>query len=353
MDFDDLNEPMSGAGYPQLAVNPEGQEPRHLGGMTVRVLDQAEVVSVNDNRGRLFNLLRMSDGTVVCDDESLYEDPHRLHIDGGARIPPIAIGDVRPTDVLVLTLDQLALQSGVIPVNKQLLPAGLSAIWSFAEVLRRGCQVALDIQSDELQVGLQPARINDVRTHRVFLADSLENGAGYATQLGRGENLQHVLEEIAGELADRYDSPGHSRCTESCPDCLRSYDNRRLHGALDWRLALDVADLAGGRPMNQGRWLDRSEPLATSFIRAFSGAVELQFEFVEGGLLTLFRSDRSRGIVVGHPLWRHDESSFNETQAVAFDSASNDLAIEEVSMTDAWVLQRIPAQAFHQLTVGR
>jgi DEAD/DEAH box helicase domain-containing protein len=352
MDFDDLNEPMSGAGYPQLAVNPEGQEPRHLGGMTVRVLDQAEVVSVNDNRGRLFNLLRMSDGTVVCDDESLYEGPHRLHIDGGARIPPIAIGDVRPTDVLVLTLDQLALQSGVIPVNKQVLPSGLSAIWSFAEVLRRGCQVALDIQSDELQVGLQPARINDVRTHRVFLADSLENGAGYATQLGRGENLQNVLEEIAGELADRYDSPGHSRCTESCPDCLRSYDNRRLHGALDWRLALDVADLASGRPMNQGRWLDRSELLAASFIRAFSGAVELQFEFVEGGLLTLFRSDRSRGVVVGHPLWRHDESSFNETQAVAFDSASNDLAIEEVSMTDAWVLQRIPAQAFHQLTLG-
>ncbi len=352
MDFDDLNEPMSGAGSPQLAVNPEGQMPTSIGGMSVRVLDQAEVVSVNDNRGLLFNLLRMNDGTVVCDDEGLYEDRLRVRLDGGTRLPPIAIGDVRPTDVLVLTLDQLALQGGVIPVAKQLLPAGMSAIWSFAEVLRRGCQVALDVQSDELQVGLQPARINNVRTHRVFLADALENGAGYATQLGRDENLQQVLADIRGDLAGRYQAEQHAQCTESCPDCLRSYDNRRLHGALDWRLALDVADLAIGAPLNTGRWLDRDEFLAESFMRAFAGAVELQAERVEGGLLAVFRGDRKRGVIIGHPLWRHDESSFNEAQAVAFESATSDLRIAEVTVTDTWVLQRIPAQVFHQLSLG-
>jgi DEAD/DEAH box helicase domain-containing protein len=349
VDFDDMNEPLSGAGSPQLAVNPEGRvAPVAIGAMSVRVLDQAEVVKVNDNRGRLFEIVRLSDRTVVCDDESLYEDGLRARIEGATRILPIAIGDVRPTDVLVVTLDRLALQGGVIPSNKFLMPAGMSAIWSFAEILRRGCQVALDVHTDELQVGLQPVRINDVRTHRVFVADALENGAGYATQLGRPENLRRVLADIRGDLAARYESEAHQECSDSCPDCLRSYDNRRLHGALDWRLALDVSDLASGMTLNSARWLDRSDFLARTFIRAFS-AVDLQVARVEGGLLAIFRSDRSRGVVIGHPLWRHDELNFNETQAVSYDSAVSELGIVEVAMTDTWVLQRIPAQVFQHL----
>lgn len=349
VDFDDLNEPVSGAGSPQLAVNPEGQLPFLVGGMSMRVLDQAEVVSINDNRGNLFNLLRLSDRSVVCDDESLYEEPFRVRTDGATRLSPIAIGDVRPTDVLVLTLDRLELQGGVIPASKHLLPAGMSAIWSFAEVLRRGCPAALDVQSDELQVGLQPARVNDVRTYRVFIADSLENGAGYATQLGRGENLQRVLDDVCGHLAGRYQSQAHEDCSESCPDCLRSYDNRHLHGALDWRLALDVAEVASGRPLLTDRWLNRAESLTESFTRAFSGALDLRTTRVDGDLLAVYRSDRKRGAIVGHPLWRHDEASFNAQQAIAFESASSDLGIAEVSVTDTWVLQRIPAQVFRQL----
>ena len=183
VDFDDLNEPVSSAGSPQLAVNPEGRAaPEAIGGMSVRVLDEAEVVKVNDNRGHLFDIVRLPDRSVVCDDESLYEDGFHAWVDG-ATPPSTQLRSetfARPT-CSFSTLDQLALQGGVIPSSRNLMPAGMSAIWSFAEVLRRGCQVALDVQADELQVGLQPARINDVRTHRVFIADALENGAGYAT----------------------------------------------------------------------------------------------------------------------------------------------------------------------------
>ncbi len=56
-DYDDLNEPVSTAGAPELAVNPEQRAlPEVVGAMQVRVLDQAEVVRVNDNRGRLFTV---------------------------------------------------------------------------------------------------------------------------------------------------------------------------------------------------------------------------------------------------------------------------------------------------------
>ena len=41
----------------------------------------------------------------------------------------------------------------------------------------------------------------------------------------------------------------------SCPDCLRSWDNRRHHSGLDWRLALDMLDLAAGEPLAMQRWM--------------------------------------------------------------------------------------------------
>jgi DEAD/DEAH box helicase domain-containing protein len=348
-DFDDLNEPVSYADSPALAVNPESAPAEVVGAMTLRVLEQAEVVTVNDNKGHLFPLVRMADRSMVCSDQSLFEDGLRVKVDQGSPVPNIAIGDVRPTDVLVVTLDQLQLQGGVIPTSRDVLPAGLSAMWSFAEVLRRGCQVALDVQPDELQVGLQPARINDARTHRVFIADALENGAGYAPELGRPEKLKEVIGDILGDLADRYQAAAHQACTQSCPDCLRSYDNRRLHGALDWRLALDVANLASGAALDTTRWLRRAEPLAVSFTKAFSAAVPCTIREVGDGLLAIVRADMARGVIVGHPLWRHDQAQFNSVQAEAFDELLSEIGVAEASMTDVWVLERIPAQVFHQL----
>ena len=82
----------------------------------------------------------------------------------------------------------------------------------------------------------------------------METGAGYAPWLGRPEELALILKEILSDLGSRYSQPKHLACTASCPDCLRSYDNRRLHGALDWRLALDVAELAADVPMNASRF---------------------------------------------------------------------------------------------------
>ena len=350
-DFDDLNDPVSSAGSPQLAVNPEGAAlPEVVGGMTVHVLEQAEVVRLNDNRGSLFQLVRMPDRTVVCSDEALYEDGLAVKLDGAVPIDPIAIGDVRPTDVLTLSLTNLAIQGGIIPTARAVLPAGLSAMWSFAEMVRRGCQITLDVQPDELQVGLQPARSNGERTNRVFIADALENGAGYAPELGRTENLKGVLDDILDELASRYEARQHADCTESCPDCLRSYDNRWLHGALDWRLGLDVARLAAGHTMEAARWLSRSRTLCATFSRAYDAAVRTEIREVADGLLAIVRADRKGAVIIGHPLWRREPALFNWEQAVALDELQSDLSVAHVSVSDPWVLQRIPAQVYHQLS---
>lgn len=349
-DYRDTNETVATAGHPQLAVDAASGGPAaSVAAVTVRQLEQAEVVTINDNRELLFSLCRV-DGTWVCDDASLYDDQRRVPATSGGPRTDIAIGDVRPTDVLVITLDRLALPDQTIPTDPAVLPAGLSALWSFAEALRRGCQDTLDVHPDELNVGLQPARVNNLPSHRVFLADALENGAGYAPELGRPDNLLAILNHIVDEdrgLAARLDGDSHRDCTESCPDCLRSYDNRRLHGALDWRLALDVAALAAGRTLDPGRWLSRTVPLAQAFVRAYEVLPSSVLD-LSGGLTAIARHDHAAAVVIGHPLWRTEDDALNEGQRAAVAQLTAN-GVAQVRMSDVWTLQRAPHLVFRLL----
>jgi DEAD/DEAH box helicase domain-containing protein len=348
-DYDDLTEGMGAVSFPQLAIPPGTGSSEVVGAMVVeRWDDPVRVIRINDNRGNLFPLERLRDGSVVCDDESLYDKPPKFPSEGTTTLTPAAIGEVRPTDVVTLSLEQVALHGGVIPTSAFQLPAGLSAMWSFAEIICRGCQVALDLQPDELQAGLQPARIGDFETRLVFLADRLENGAGYAPELGQTANLKQVLSGILDELAVEYDGPQHSECGESCPNCLRSWDNRRLHGALDWRLALDVSALADGQPLPTERWLKRAPLLSDGFVRAYGQALPSRVE-IAGDLHAIVREDSQAAVILGHPLWMHDERFLNDTQAEAYDIVRTDLRVPRVVLSDLWVLDRIPAQIFRLL----
>lgn len=348
-DYDDMAEGMGAVGFPQLAIRPGSGDTEVVGGMVVeRWDDPVRVIRINSNQGNLFPLLRQRDRTVVCDDETLYEKSVYLKTDETERLPAAAIGEIRPTDVVTLSLENVALLGGVVPTAPYLVPAGLSAMWSFAEILRRGCQVALDLQPDELQAGLQPARVNDFETRRVFLADRLENGAGYAPELSRASNLKQVLDGILDELAHEYEGPGHHDCAEACPNCLRSWDNRRLHGALDWRLALDVTALAAGLPLPLERWLSRAAELADRFTRAYHQALPCRVEQV-GELTAIVSADAHTAVILGHPLWMQDERFLNETQAEAFDILRTDHGIDRVFLSDPWVLDRIPAKVFKVL----
>jgi DEAD/DEAH box helicase domain-containing protein len=348
-DYDDLSEGIGTTGFPQLAIKPGSGTSEVVGGMVVeRWEDPVRVIRINDNRGALFPLVRQRDGTVVCDDESLYDKVPKFPSEGSSRLTSAAIGEIRPTDVVTVSLEQVALHGGILPTAPHFLPAGLSAMWSFAEIIRRGCQVALDLQADELQSGLQPLRIGEFETRRVFLADRLENGAGYAPELGKTSNLKHVLDGILDELAPEYEGPNHADCKESCPDCLRSWDNRRLHGALDWRLALDVSELALGLQLSTYRWFDQAPHLADLFVRSYGQAMPCHVVIV-GDLHVIIRDTGESAVVLGHPLWLQDEKFLNSTQAEAYEVVRSDFGISKVAMSDLWVLDRIPAKIFRLL----
>src|SRR3546814_17744470 len=77
-------------------------------------------------------------------------------------------------------------------------PAGRSALYSLAFMMRRAAAVYLDIQDYELKAGIRsqedPALGSVVG--QIFLCDTLETGAGYATHLGEPPLSEPLLQLI-------------------------------------------------------------------------------------------------------------------------------------------------------------
>lgn len=298
----------SSASRPVLGWVEAPSEPLKAEAMDTWVMTQGKLLTVNDNSGRLFHTERQADGS------------HVVREDDGSGRGGFAIGEVRVTDALMVLPNRLAIDGAAVPVQPQVCPSGLAALQSFGEALRRGAQAELDIDPSEITVGLQSRRMDTVVSAGIYLADTLENGAGYAAELGRPERLVAVVSRIADVLGETWHDQSHLTCDSSCPDCLRSYDNRHLHPLLDWRLALDVADLCVGRDLNVNRWLSLAHPTATSFVDTFGeplGSVDVG----ETHGLTFVRSG-SRAVLLTHPLWRADQAGWTDQQRAATSALS-------------------------------
>ena len=347
-DYDDHAERGPLLPPPQLSVG--SQEPSAARVLCLDAVSQtdADVYVVNDNEGQLFKMYRADHGLEVPD-QRLYVGHRGPEIP--SRDPDVvgAIGSVRRTDVLTLTLRSREIPGpdGTVDTSPDVLPMGLSALWSFAELLRIAAGAELDVNPNELQVGLQPWKTDaGTVTRRIFIADSLENGAGYARHLGSPEVLRHVVETVVDEIGAKMETPRHdAACDASCPDCLRSYDNRFIHPHLDWRLALDLAQLAKGDALPAKRWLSRSEAIIGSFVAAFGEHTD--FMRVEAGGLYGVRSPRARrAAVFGHPLWRPKAEHWVESQHQAAMELRSELGIHEIRFFDLRMLQRHPAKVF-------
>ena len=107
----------------------------------------------------------------------------------------------------------------------------------------------------------------------IFLADQLDNGAGYATWLGQPSGLTGLLGEAA-DFIRQLEKPEHAdRCDSACPDCLRDFTNLIYHPILDWRLARDLIGLMVNDPIDFGRWRRDEAAAAKDFQEAFGGEV--------------------------------------------------------------------------------
>ena len=311
---EDFSEPDSrgpGTSAPALAIIDEGDEVRRVGAASVRAYSGRQIFEINDNGGSLFDLYEHR-GTVVAPgngragDKGAFAD--RLE---GAPDLRGGLASIRPTDVMLLALDQLRLPAGPRPLSVEGCPAAIPAFWSFGELLRLAAADVLEIDAREMEIGLQPWRSPSGLSRRVFVADRLDNGAGYAVRLARTE-LERAFELAATVIATKLEGDRHQVCDASCPDCLRSYDNRRLHPYLDWRLGLDMIELAVGHELPTHRWRKRGTDVAAALAQAFGvDAIEL------AGLPAIHRSETGRTVVLGHPLWSREDGELSEEQSAA------------------------------------
>jgi len=295
---------------------------------------QGRLHVINDNAGRLFQFSQERwAGSETMVDVSAANAADKKYAASIGRTPsrplpqtePIvscALAAISETDMMLLSLRDYGLGRGADPQT----PQGRAALYSFAFMFRRAAAVYLDIQDYELKAGIrsrQDPALGSV-IGQIFLSDTLENGAGYATHLGTPLVAQELLEMIAQptvrEFHDRLVAPPHADvCDTSCPDCLRSYSNLAYHNLLDWRLAVDMALLA----------LDPTTPLPLSLPRwnrvADLAAVTLEAARPSYSRTTLAGvpalTNGSEAIIVIHPLWQMNRTPLAPELAAACNEA--------------------------------
>ncbi|MCZ4499986.1 MAG: rhlE 2 [Marmoricola sp.] len=302
---------------------------------------QARLVQVNDNNGRLFNI-GQDFGSWLVADPDLFADLKTWPPKDLVGSKQIAIGELRTTDVLTVGLESPHAPGGLIPYSPIHVPAGLAAYRSLAEVLRRGAKRQLDIDPQELVFGLHPQGDGSMQ---VFLADALDNGAGYAAEIGTGKNFEKLLSDTRISLRDLWTEKAHADCNSSCLDCLRSYDNSRVHGSLDWRLALDMLDLLAGEDLPLSRWLDLGQQAASGI--AATSLINLQAGVTSEGIPYVHNAGTKKSVFIGHPLWWRSEDRAVEEQIIAIDELATKSSA--VAQSDVFEALRRPLSVIRRL----
>lgn len=311
--YEQLSEPSSRAGQPRISIT----DSEVLGGIkNVRARTaNAEVVTTNDNGGLLFRFGQATDTwegearTVPGMLEETYlNDPDRRKLarvyakSDGELSERVALAARRRTDVVTIGLASTPVDVVIDPRR----PEGRGAWASFGYLFQSAAVRWLDISPDEIEVGVNPLVVDGDVAAEVFLADTLDNGAGYASRIA--ENLETVLGK-ARDLADEFaDHNGTRACDSSCYTCLRDYSNSRWHALLDWRLGSDLLDLLQDRPLEVNRHHLRDHRAAQAV------AADFKFQVDDiNGISVL--SNKERRLALLHPL-ESEHSKRAQAQAV-------------------------------------
>jgi hypothetical protein len=235
-----------------------------------------------------------------------------------------ALAAIAYTDVLTAGIEAAPVGLCLNPV----VPEARAAWYSFGFLLRRAAAVRLDVSESELDLGMQP--IVDFSnpfappSARIFISDSLENGAGYSTHLGDPTRFEDLLLFMVGQLGQKsrefFDpfvhTPHEQECASSCHRCLREYGNMAYHPILDWRTAMDMAWLAldPSRPIDlMASWWT---PLVARVAVPYFQGLNLTPTTL-GGLPAGTTTVTNEAVILTHPLWDRDPANLRPDVAAA------------------------------------
>lgn len=270
------------------------------------------VHQINDNNGQLFPLGKLpnTERWVVG---NLSQNQPRLQ-----NPTNYAFISSRHTGVITLSIHQHAPNILFDPFN----PYQKSAFLSWAFLVRQSICSYLDIETSEFDVGYRVAVYRDDQTQHaeIYIVERADNGAGYCNYLNGVENPDISKEVFINSL--RYGGEVYNEilmkdahelnCASSCYDCLRDFYNQKHHASLNWRVAMDLAELAysSSSQMNftQHHWSRYlSNTLLPGLERKLNGTVR-----IEKDELVTIRTPQQL-FAIKHPFWspNHVESIKN------------------------------------------
>lgn len=349
---------------PVLGVIDIDYKGKKVDGLWINSLPQQTVIVVNDNDGELFSMTKAADESIVVLDPSLYSPAavEKTSALKGKELPPLdaesaAIGCIKVTDICLINFESEFLNPKSKSLDIRQVPAAKAAIRSFSELFLRSAAAHLDVGIAELQVGYQARRSEDGQSivEQIFISDSLENGAGYATIIASEKMTLEILNQINDDTKRTFESNTHSKnCDSSCPDCLRSYENRKNHSFLDWKLALDMTEIALGFNYDETRWLKDSEKFALRLISSYEH-LGYKFELIKSNrLFGIVNEADSKGVFFTHPLWNSSQAFWNDEQQQAYSELISRLPLRSSSnapFIDLWSAKNKPHLVFESLVI--
>ncbi|GGW09837.1 hypothetical protein GCM10018980_20730 [Streptomyces capoamus] len=305
---------------------------------------------VNTNAGKLFRFVKNTGpwgGYVALDHPKAESDLE------------IALGATQHTDMLFIgAKGALDTHRGLrfdISKSQQIdgFPEayhGRRAAWySLAALLRRAAAPHLDVQPEELLSGIHGSDAPVAAPVMAYLADSLDNGAGFSTHLGSEEHIEEFLQAVDRYVRDLEADQHAHNCRSSCYACLRDYSNMRLHPLYDWRLARDLVEALRGRKLR----IDPDEHAV--LLRGWADEEPtVSLKETAAGPVALFTSDFTGepvAVAVKHPLESAIDACANERlQALRDEVRAGGLA-PRIAFADSYSLDRTPAAVIEQVHI--
>ncbi|WML48486.1 DEAD/DEAH box helicase [Neobacillus sp. PS3-34] len=308
-DFNEQFEWTSGSSFPKLAQDASNDKEEKIAYNTKFYGQEGNIYSINDNFGSGFNFYKSRNPFHGWIEESFKDEPHFESL-LTTEVRNIALGSIKNTDVLVLSPNKIKNGINMNPGNLSVR----AALISFGYLFRRVATNLLDVDGNEMQVGVRAYK--DMELNRIvgqiFFADQLINGAGYAKHLAQEYMIKSILKDITENMSYLPKLINHN-CDSSCYECLRTYENRGYHALLDWRLAIEIAAIYKDEnfiPRIDQKWLPQVEKSLSNLEKDYylEGVKQQWYAGIPAISLPIIR----KIIIFGHPLWNKDPDFLNE-----------------------------------------
>lgn len=301
--------------------SPESIIPLNINGTNLNVgcnqnLNDGLVTIVNSNAGKLFALHEFRGSKEYprgfyskewCDKKNI----STIHLYGNPR--NFVLFYPKKTGILEMLIENKNRDICTNPFDVNVVDSECKfnlirgAYLSWGMLVRRSIIDYLDIDFTELSVDFSMRKWGTASTPIIYFTENIENGAGYVNYLANdcSENLKKdiFLSSLlpGGSIYDYLTSEKHaSNCDSSCYDCLRDYYNRNEHELLDWRIGLDLANIASADVVPNLKcayW----EPLLRKIIGGLRNVNPQTQEFELADTFAL--NDGEKWIIIIHPLW--------------------------------------------------